>query len=95
MFDDVVVHVVVVNVVVVHVVVVNVVVVHIIVVNVVVHVQELPPFLIVHLKRFEFDFETMTRRKLNDKFEFPLHLNLYVLYCCCRSSYCCWSCCCC
>jgi hypothetical protein len=31
----------------------------------------LPDHLIVHLKRFEFDFDTMRKVKVNDKFEFP------------------------
>jgi len=33
--------------------------------------------LIISLKRFEFDYNTFTRRKLNDYFEFPEHLDLW------------------
>lgn len=36
-----------------------------------------PKHLIIHLKRFEFDFETMQQIKVNDRFEFPLELDLY------------------
>jgi ubiquitin C-terminal hydrolase len=39
-------------------------------------VKELPNYLIVHLKRFEFDFETFHRLKVNDYSEFPLELNM-------------------
>lgn len=39
-------------------------------------IKELPDHLIINLKRFEFDLQTMTRRKLNDRFEFPLVLDL-------------------
>lgn len=31
----------------------------------------LPETLVIHLKRFEFDFNTMTKEKINDYFEFP------------------------
>jgi ubiquitin carboxyl-terminal hydrolase 34 len=36
----------------------------------------LPNNLIIHLKRFEFDFESMRRTKLNDHCEFPTRLSL-------------------
>jgi ubiquitin carboxyl-terminal hydrolase 9/24 len=40
-------------------------------------VKELPKYLIVSLKRFEFDFERMIRVKVNDYYEFPLELNMF------------------
>ena len=39
-------------------------------------IKELPNTLIIHLKRFEFDLETMRRIKLNDFCEFPTRLNM-------------------
>jgi hypothetical protein len=36
-----------------------------------------PPTLFVHLKRFEFDFDTMAKRKVDSYCEFPLSLDLY------------------
>ena len=39
--------------------------------------KSLPDHLIIHLKRFEFDYETMQNSKLNDRFEFPRDLDLY------------------
>lgn len=39
-------------------------------------VKALPPSLIIHLKRFDFDYETMQRLKLKDRFEFPPVLNM-------------------
>ena len=39
-------------------------------------VKHLPNVLILALRRFEFDFDTMTREKLNDYFEFPFELNM-------------------
>ena len=39
-------------------------------------IKSLPNNLIITLKRFEFDYYTMTRLKLNDYFEFPMELNL-------------------
>lgn len=36
----------------------------------------LPKILIIHLKRFEFDFDTMTKRKLNDYCSFPNTLDV-------------------
>ena len=35
-----------------------------------------PPVLTIHLKRFEFDYNTMRLSKVHDHFEFPLRLNL-------------------
>ena len=39
-------------------------------------VDRLPPVLILHLKRFEFDFEAMKKVKLDDNFEFPQTINM-------------------
>jgi ubiquitin C-terminal hydrolase len=39
-------------------------------------VKELPRYLIVTLKRFEFDFDRMVRVKVNDYCEFPLELDM-------------------
>ena len=36
----------------------------------------LPPVLILHLKRFEFNFDTMRREKCNDHVEFPMTINM-------------------
>jgi ubiquitin C-terminal hydrolase len=38
--------------------------------------KKLPHTLCVHLKRFEFDYETMQRLKLKSRFEFPLDLDM-------------------
>lgn len=40
-------------------------------------IKELPHMLVLHLKRFEWDFETETRFKKKDRFEFPLHLDMF------------------
>uniref|UniRef100_A0AAV1TV08 USP domain-containing protein n=1 Tax=Peronospora matthiolae TaxID=2874970 RepID=A0AAV1TV08_9STRA len=40
-------------------------------------ISKLPSYLIIHLKRFEFDFEKMQQTKLHDRFEFPTELDLY------------------
>ena len=37
-------------------------------------IKELPETLLILLKRFEFDLETMERKKVNDYFEFPIEL---------------------
>ncbi len=37
---------------------------------------KLPDYLILALKRFEFDFETMSKFKVNDYYEFPNEINL-------------------
>jgi ubiquitin carboxyl-terminal hydrolase 9/24 len=34
-------------------------------------IKKLPRYLITSLKRFEFDFDTMARVKVNDYYEFP------------------------
>jgi ubiquitin carboxyl-terminal hydrolase 9/24 len=39
-------------------------------------IKKLPRFLIIALKRFEFDFDRMVRVKLNDYCEFPTELNV-------------------
>lgn len=37
-----------------------------------------PPLnLVLHLKRFEMDYHMMETYKINDRFEFPLELNIY------------------
>ena len=38
--------------------------------------KKLPDYLILALKRFEFDFENMSKVKVNDFCEFPMELNL-------------------
>ncbi|KAG7382226.1 hypothetical protein PHYPSEUDO_005112 [Phytophthora pseudosyringae] len=40
-------------------------------------ISKLPAYLIIHLKRFEFDFEKMQQIKLHDRFEFPTDLDMY------------------
>lgn len=40
-------------------------------------IRTLPEILIIHLKRFEFDLETMNRLKINDFFSFPDELNMF------------------
>lgn len=40
-------------------------------------IKVLPHTLVVHLKRFEFDYETMNRWKIKDRFAFPLHLDMH------------------
>jgi hypothetical protein len=39
--------------------------------------RTLPPTLIIHLKRFDFDLESMDRRKVNDHLSFPMELNMF------------------
>ena len=39
-------------------------------------VKDLPRFLIVTLKRFEFDLTTLTKVKVNDYCEFPTELDM-------------------
>ena len=39
--------------------------------------KELPPTLIIHLKRFEFNIETLDRNKVNDRLTFPIDLNMF------------------
>jgi len=38
--------------------------------------DKLPDILLIHLQRFEFNFTTMRKVKVNDRFEFPFDLNL-------------------
>jgi len=38
--------------------------------------ESLPPILSLHLKRFEFDLRSLERKKVNDRFEFPLELDV-------------------
>ena len=40
-------------------------------------IKELPHTLVLHLKRFEWDFETETRFKKKDRFDFPLQLDMF------------------
>ena len=40
-------------------------------------IKTLPKCLIFHLKRFEFNFETMQHVKVNERFEFPLVLDMF------------------
>eukprot|EP00884_Botryococcus_braunii_P021288 jgi/Botrbrau1/7843/Bobra.9_2s0021.2 len=40
-------------------------------------IKVLPHMLVIHLKRFEFDYETMNRWKIKDRFEFPESVNMY------------------
>lgn len=39
-------------------------------------VKDLPNVLVLHLKRFEFDYERMRNLKINDRCEFPLELDM-------------------
>ena len=39
-------------------------------------VKELPETLLFHLKRFDFDMETLSRKKVNDLYEFPETINM-------------------
>lgn len=39
-------------------------------------IKKLPRYLITSLKRFEFDFDTMARVKVNDYYEFPQELDM-------------------
>lgn len=38
--------------------------------------KALPHTLVIHLKRFDFDYETMQRLKLKDRFEFPTYIDM-------------------
>jgi hypothetical protein len=42
-------------------------------------ILRLPPHLIVHLKRFEFDMDTLRKKKVNDFCAIPTSLNLKTL----------------
>ena len=39
-------------------------------------IKTLPQYLMLHLKRFEFDFRTYRNRKIDDRCEFPLELDM-------------------
>ncbi|KAG0229118.1 hypothetical protein BGW42_001784 [Actinomortierella wolfii] len=39
-------------------------------------IKELPQNLVLHLKRFDYDMDTMSRIKINDRFEFPTVLDM-------------------
>lgn len=39
-------------------------------------IKELPRTLVIHLKRFQFEVETMTRTKIYDKFVYPNELDM-------------------
>jgi len=39
-------------------------------------IKRLPNVLFIELKRFEFDFDTMSKTKLNDYCEFPMELDM-------------------
>ena len=41
-----------------------------------VKIRKFPDVLTFSLKRFEYDWETDTRKKINDKFEYPLELDV-------------------
>lgn len=38
--------------------------------------ESTPPVLFLHLKRFDFDLQALQQVKINDRFEFPSHLDL-------------------
>ncbi|CAM9482017.1 unnamed protein product [Scytosiphon promiscuus] len=40
-------------------------------------IKSLPNHLLIHLKRFDFDFDTMQQTKINDRLDFPVELNMY------------------
>ena len=40
-------------------------------------IKTLPPCLPIHLKRFDLDYTTFQTVKLNERFEFPLELNMF------------------
>ena len=40
-------------------------------------VKELPPTLVLHLKRFEINFDTMMKQKINTACSFPVILDLH------------------
>jgi hypothetical protein len=39
--------------------------------------KQLPPTLVLHLKRFELNFDTMAKQKINSKCTFPTSMNLF------------------
>src|SRR6185437_1794533 len=42
-----------------------------------VSIKQLPNFLILHLKRFEFNLDSLKKKKLNDECEFPPEINMF------------------
>jgi ubiquitin C-terminal hydrolase len=40
-------------------------------------IRKLPQTLVCHLKRFEFDYDTMEKLKINDLLEFPMELDMF------------------
>jgi len=40
-------------------------------------IKKLPRYMIMTLKRFEFDFDRMIRMKVNDYYEFPEQLDMF------------------
>ena len=41
------------------------------------NIKKLPNYLILALKRFELDYDTMGKIKINDRCEFPFDLNMF------------------
>ena len=41
-----------------------------------INIAKLPPIFMVCLNRFELDYVTWQRKKLNDRFEYPLELDM-------------------
>ena len=39
-------------------------------------IEKLPPILTIDFNRFAFDYTTFERKKVNDRFEYPLELNV-------------------
>ena len=39
-------------------------------------IGELPPYFVIQLQRFEYEYQTMTRTKIDSKFTFPVHITL-------------------
>ena len=42
------------------------------------HLHTLPPYFILHQKRFDFDYQTFRNTKLSTPFAFPINADLYV-----------------
>ena len=40
-------------------------------------IDKTPHHLWIHLKRFEFDFKSMSQQKINDRFEFPMEMDIF------------------
>lgn len=41
------------------------------------HIERLPSYLIVHLQRIVFDFDSYANKKINSQLDFPTQLNVY------------------